>query len=535
MSVLRKPAAAGLAALALLASGCGSSPPRPGPVTRGTSLVSIFEAQGGLLTDPAGTLDELRHLGVGVVRVFLSWNSVAPNPLSRAAPKRFAASSPGAYPAAGWARYDAVVRAAKPRGIRVFFSVEGPAPLWATGPGAPRGAPERGAQWKPSAAAYGRFVHAVGTRYSGSYAPPGAAPLPKVSMWSLWNEPNDGPQLAPQTIDNSTAELSAATYRALVAAGWPSLQATGHGSDTILIGELAPYGQSLGSNVPGKFGEMVPLRFVRALYCVDAALHPLRGAAAAARACPTTAAASQRFAAENPGLFQATGYAVHPYPGPTRLPPNAVVSTSPDFANLAALPNLERTLRAVTGAYGRPRSFPFYNTEYGYITDPPYGPGAPVALAAVYENWAEYISWRYPPMRSWDHYLLVDPPSNGPSAFDTGLEFADGAHKPTYDAFRMPIYLPVTRTRHGSALEVWGCVRPAHYAELDTGKPQRVQIELQPAGGGPFQAVKALTVTDPGGYFDTQVQFPESGIVRLTWSYPHGPVVHSRTVAVTVA
>jgi hypothetical protein len=535
VSILRKPAAAGLAALALLASGCGSSSSSTSPSRRSSSLVSIFEAQQQLLTSPAGTLDQLRRLGVGVVRVFLSWNSVAPNPLSDATPTGFTASSPGAYPAAGWAPYDAIVRAAKSRGIRVFFSVEGPAPLWTTGPGAPRRAPEGGAQWQPSPVDYGEFVHAVGARYSGSYAPAGAAPLPRVSMWSLWNEPNDGPQLAPQAIDNSTVEASAARYRSLVAAGWPALQATGHGSDTILIGELAPYGQSLGANVPGDFGEMVPLRFVRALYCVDGALHPLQGAAAAARGCPTTAAASKRFVAENPGLFQATGYAVHPYPGPTRLPPNVVVSTSPDFANLAALPNLEKTLQAATGAYGQARRFPLYDTEYGYITDPPYGPGAPVALAAAYENWAEYISWRYPPMRSWDQYLLIDPPSGGPSAFDTGLEFASDTPKPTYDAFRMPIYIPVTHAKRGSVVEVWGCVRPAHYAQLDTGQPQRVQIELQPSGGGRFQVVKVVAITDPGGYFDTSVQFPGSGIVRLSWSYPHGPTVHSRDVAVTVS
>jgi hypothetical protein len=388
--------------------------------------------------------------------------------------------------------------------------------------------------WKPSAAAYGAFVTAIGTRYSGHYTPPGASSsLPRVSFWSIWNEPNLGVNLAPEAIDDSTVESSPAMYRSLVDAGWSALHQTGHGADTILIGEIAPYGQTLGNNYPGNYGYMVPLRFVRTLYCVDSSLHPLQGAAAAARDCPTTAAASKRFAAEHPGLFQASGFAVHPYASGA-VAPDVVLPDGPDFVYLATLGGLAHVLDTVTSLYGSSTRFPFYVTEYGYKTNPPFQAGDPLALAAAYLNWAEYLAWRNPRIRSWDQYLLVDPPPGGPSQFVTGLEFFDGVQKPSFAAYRMPIYLPVTHAGRGHPLVVWGCVRPAHYAKLDTGMPQQVRIELMPRAGGPFKIIHQVTITSSDGYFEVGVPFPSSGTVRLAWSYPHGPTIYSRTVPITV-
>jgi hypothetical protein len=210
-----------------------------------------------------------------------------------------------------------------------------------------------------------------------------------------------------------------------------------------------------------------------------------------------------------------------------------VLADGPDFANLAALPKLEHLLDSVTSTYGSSTRFPLYSTEYGYFTNPPSPTGAPLQVAAAYLNWAEYISWRSPRIRSWDQYLLADPTTGGPSKFVTGLELADGVHKPSYAAYRMPIYLPHTQAHGDHRLEVWGCVRPAHYVRLDTGVPQRARIEFQQRAGGPFATVKTLTITDPDGYFDTIVTFPSTGSVRTAWSYPHGPTVYSRTVAIT--
>jgi hypothetical protein len=64
--------------------------------------------------------------------------------------------------------------------------------------------------------------------------------------------------------------------------------------------------------------------------------------------------------------------------------------------------------------------------------------------------------------------------------------------------------------------------------------PQVAQVQFQAAGSGRFTTVKRVTVTDPYGYFDTLVTFPSSGNVRITWSYPHGATIRSRTVPITI-
>lgn len=510
-----------LCALAL--SACGSSP-RHFTIRR-APLISIFEAPLQLAATPGPTLDLLRRLGVDDVRVVLRWSTVAPAPSSRHKPKRFNAAAPGAYPPAGWSVYDAIIRAAAARHVGVLLDISGPAPIWASGRRAPAGGVP--GVWKPSAGEFRLFARAVGIRYSGHYRPVGAdSPLPRVSFWSVWNEPNLGEaNLAPQTLPKTRVESSPRMYRALLDAAWTSLQQTGHSRDTILMGELAPYGVEVMN--PGNFGYMVPMRFVRALYCVDASLHPLRGSAAAQRGCPTTAAGSSQFAAENPALFQASGFAVHPYPS-VATPPNVVLPDGPDFVYLATLPRLERFLDSVTRLYGHARQLVLYSTEYGYFTNPPLSGAASPQLAASYLNWAEYLTWRTPRLRSFDQYLLVDPQPGGPSNFVTGLEFFGGAPKPSYAAFRLPIYLPATRQRSGQSLEVWGCVRPAHYIR----HPRAVRIELQAEGRGAFKTVASIPLTDHDGYFDTSVKFPASGRVRLAWSYPGGQTIQSRLVAI---
>jgi hypothetical protein len=511
-----------------LAAGCGGGGHRAAPPSSRRPLVSIFEAPTQLAADPGATLEQLRRLGVQYVRVLVQWRLVAPSPSSARPPANFNPDLASAYRRGNWATYDAIDRDARAEGIGVLFDIDGPAPSWATGPGfIPGGTP---GVWRPSAAGFEAFARAVGRRYGGRYTPPGASsPLPRVSFWSIWNEPNLGEaELAPQAIDDSRIEASAVMYRGLLDAGWSALQATGHGGDRILIGDLAPLGQTVGTNVPGNFGEMVPLRFARALYCVDGALRPLRGAAAAARGCPTTAAGRSAFPRDHPALFDATGFAIHPYPGPTRVPPTTVLGS--DFATLANLSKLEGLLTTVSREYGHPRPWGIWNTEYGYITDPPFAPGAPLALAAAYENWAEYLSWREDWMRSFDHYLLVDPPVGGPSHFFTGLEFSNPAltHKPTYRAFRMPLYLPDTRAPQGRPLEVWGCVRPVN----DTASPPPAEIQLQPGGRGAFKTVRSVAMRTGRCYFDLRVRFPSGGEVRLAWSFPGGPTVYSRAVAI---
>jgi hypothetical protein len=525
---LAAPVAGLLLAAALLVAGCGSSgagaPPIP---SLGPGPTTMFTG-GSLTEDTPANLDLLKQLGVERVHVYMHWADIAPDPNSPRRPA-FAATRPSAYPASGWAPYDAVVRSLAARHLGIDLDLVAPPPRWGSGPGAPD--PATQPFWHPSAAQFGLFVQAVARRYSGSYTPPGqSSPLPRVAFWSIWNEPNLGVEIAPEAIDHSTIEVAPRFYRGLVDAAWHAFGITGHGHDTILIGEMAPAGNTAGVG-PGNFNSMAPLRFLRALYCVDADYRPLRGTAATERGCPPTAAGSARFAAENPGLFHASGFSDHPYP--QGLPPDQVTPGEPDFAELAEIGKLERVLDEMQRDYGSSTRFPIWSTEFGYQTAPPDPQPGSVnpSLAAAYLNQAEYMTWRDPRIRSYDQYLLEDPP-NGDYAF--GLLSAAGQPKPGFYAFRMPIWLPVRTGSPGAALDVWGDVRAAGLAAHQTHRTQTVLIQFAPTGSSAFRTVRQVPLTSPYGYFDVRQHFAHSGTVRTKWTNPMGVAEYSRPVAITL-
>jgi hypothetical protein len=501
------------------------------PVT-GASAATGQEASfqdNALLTNPATlpqTLRTLRSLGVDRLVVSVTWYQVAPRSNSRRAPRGFNAGNPAAYPAASWAQYDRIATLAPAYGLAVNFNIAGGAPLWAVkrSPTA-----DLARVWYPSANQFGAFVQAVGQRYSGHYIPQGSSrPLPRVNYWSIWNEPNvGGSSLAPQAVNG--IETAPSIYRSLLDAAWRSLAATGHGprTDTILAGQMA----STGHANPGLRLGMQPLRFLRALFCVDSNYRELRGSAAGLRSCPATARASKQFRRQHPALFQATGWGHHPYhltAAPDRPSPGGVDA---DWVTFADLPKLERALDRVQRDYGSRRRFPLYSTEYGFDTRPPQPINAvSPSTQATYLNQAEYMAWRDPRVQTLSQYLLQDAaraPNYLFSAFTSGLIYQDGAHKPSYAAYRMPIWLPKTNAHRGRSLEVWGCVRPS---KLYPAQPvPNVQIQLNGS------TVRTVAITNREGYFDVRVLFPKSGTARLVWTPPdNSGTIYSRSVRITV-
>lgn len=549
--------------LALVASACALAlSARPALADHGQT--AILQDDPLIQSDPGGTLATARNLGIGMMRVLLRWQEIAPDPNSFHAPRHFRASDPADYSAKKWAPFDAIVRDAKVDGITIDLDVAGGSPLWATGKGMPRhigGYPFH--NWEPSAADYGAFMHAVAVRYSGKYNPitkrvdPGNPnDLPRVSFWSVWNEPNYGPSLAPQALPSHKGDVpdSPRYYRSLVDHAWGALHATGHGSDKLLIGELAPRGEL----TFGNFNMMTPLVFLRALYCLNGRYHQLRGHTAALMGCPTKASGSRRFVARNAGLFKATGISDHPYM--RWFPPNREEDSyqpkhfskiKPNYATLATIGNLERGINRAVRAYRRHRNYPIWMTEFGYITDPPAKPSkkdphryASPATAAYYDNWAEYLAWKNSRIASFDQYLLKDParPQHG-QGYPSGLIYADGKYKPGYADFRMPLYLPKTTASSATkGLEVWGDVRPARYALIDEPSiPEYVNVLFKAKGTSSYVLRTTEQITSREGYFDTHISFPTSGTIELQWSYPRdsllsaaGSTIYSRTVTVTV-
>ncbi len=525
--------------------------------------ISIFEDDGQLAANPAGTLQTLRQLGASTIRLSATWMKIAPSPNSFTRPSGFNATDPAAYPARNWTALDTEIRDASADGIAVDLNVTGGVPLWAAGPGFPFGRTSPFYHgWEPSASQFGQFVHAVAVRYGGSFdpltrkiAPHNKADLPRVSFWSIWNEPNEGAELAPQAVPGySDLELAPELDRALIDSGWSALQGTGHGSDTILFGDIAPRGAVT-------FGDItyaVALDFVRTLYCVGSNYRPLSGFVASLEGCPSTAAGTARFAAQNPALFKASGFADHAhmsfYPPnhEENLPFNPLFGQEePNFTSLGLIGQLENALNRVFTAYGSRRQIPIYDTEFGYMSSPPKhatasDPYLSQTTAAYYDNWAEYISWKDPRIVSFDQYLLEDlgpaTAKNGYGSYASGLLNYGGKPKPGFAAWRLPIFMPQTTGTAGRALEVWGAVRPVHFTRLDiVYDRETVNIMFAPLGSHVFKAIDTVAISSPEGYFDTHVVFPSTGTVELSWTYPTdallgdaGQRVTSRQVRVTI-
>jgi hypothetical protein len=539
LAVVAVCAAGVVSAIALLRAPAGVSSqstgaPPAASVPRGP-LESMFQDDRELIYSStptvAHTLDVLRSLGVDRLRLTILWAAIAPAALSATRPAGFDAADPAAYPPSAWAPYDRVLELAGARGIGVDFDVTAPGPRWAMAPGAPLATEAN--HYEPSAAAFGQFVVALGRRYSGRYVPPGAhRALPRVGYWSIWNEPNQPGWLAPQTVTSGgTSSIAAARlYRGYVDAGFAALASSGHRADTILIGELAPEGDER----PGASRPVAPLPFLRALYCVDAAYWPLRGAPARLSGCPADGSRAA-FVSAHPGLFDATGFAHHPYS--FFLPPASSMSDA-NFAPLADLSRLEQALDQIFVTYAVPRQLPIYLTEYGYETNPP-NPyrGVSPATQAAYLDEAEYLAWRDPRVRTLSQFLLRDSPPDRAfprgsvrywSTFQTGLEYVNGAGKPALRSYRLPIFVPVDTFASGGAVTVWGMLRVA-----PNGTAQLARIQWRPRGHGTYRTLATVTTSDPSGVLTAQVRPPGTGTVRIAWNAPDdGGTIYSRAAPV---
>src|SRR5918997_3083702 len=188
----------------------------------------------------AGTLDEVRGLGVDMIKVQVNWATVAPG--TRTKPRGFDGTDPAQYP--GWARYDEVLAAAKARGFKVMFALAPPAPGWAT---PTRG--DRAGVTRPSAHEFGRFATAAARRF------------PSVDVWTIWNEPNHPGHLYPQSTKSGRA-VAPHHYRAMVRAAVRGLTRGGGGGDPIPFGGLLPIGRS--SRGPKR--NIKPLAFLRSFF-----------------------------------------------------------------------------------------------------------------------------------------------------------------------------------------------------------------------------------------------------------------------------
>jgi hypothetical protein len=498
-------------------------------------------------------METMRNLGADTVRVTLLWEIAAEDARFSSAQlrslrgsareravrqnRRFRADNPRTYPTRNWDRYDNLVKKASEIGMEVYFNVTGPGPRWAheTAPPSQR---RNQRTWKPRPGAYRDFVKAVGKRYSGTYRDEngGRVVIPRVSFWSLWNEPNQAGWLSPQWEFNRTTRSMLATspslYRRLHQFGREGLVQTGHGRDQILLGETAPLGMSLRS----ARAPMRPKVFLRELACVQRNGRAYSGRSARARGCGDL---------RRRGGLKATGFAHHPY---TRTVAPTVRSGGDDaltMANISELGALLDDLSARTGG-AIPRALPLWMTEFGYETNPPdVVSGISLERQSEFNNLGDLLAYFNPRIKGQSQFLLRDV---GPVrkhkkdskaywfTYQSGLYFRSGAPKPAATAYALPfVPIPagVNPETGGRKVSVWGQLR----FRAQSRRPGSVEgafIECLPQGSTAWQSAgEVITTTNPRGFFTGSAECPAGGPATFRAVFRNGQTqVFSRSAPI---
>jgi hypothetical protein len=432
------------------------------------------------------TMKRMKQVGVDVVRVTVLWSVAADKARStKQRRKRFDPRRSSTYPHTNWDKYDRLVRAGRTLGIQVYFNITPPAPSWARGK-APRGLRTAVKQaWKPDPGEFAKFVEAVARRYNGRTRDEndGKQLLPKVSIWSLLNEPNQAGWLAPQWEKGQMS--SAIQARELYLRGRAAMDRAGQGKSQIFFGETAP----LGSSQKGQRSPVRPKKWLRAFLCENK-----RG-----KGCNMF---------EKYGRIRATAFAHHPYTkdrSPTQKDSHRDSVTMANFGDLGVLLD-----RLATKTKNVQRGLPLQAAEFGFETNPP-DPfsGVPLERQAEWNVLGEFLAYSNPRVQGITQFLLSDvPPVKGKPkrskahwfTYQSGLQFSNGVPKPALQAYYMPLLV-----RPGA---IWGQAK-----FLPDNVPANVVIQHSADGGTTWVDV-ARTPVNPKGFFSVPAPPTGPGLLR---------------------
>ena len=345
--------------------------PASAPAARGMEVAIQDDAVlvGQVYYNRDRAFTQLRDLGVTRIRVNMLWKDV----VGKWAARRRKQPRTINYQ---WSKYDTIVDMAAQRGIRVYFTLTGPAPRWATGD-------RRIGVYRPNARKFAAFTKAVAAHFRG-----------RVDRYAIWNEPNYKGWLKPH-------HKAPRLYRGLYAAAWRAMKSADP-TAKVLIGETSAY------YIRGR--AIAPLRFLRGVTCTNARWR---------KRC---------------GGLRSDGYAHHPYEfkrNPARKYPGA------DNVTIGSLGRLNRALTRLyrSGALRTPQGKPLniYLTEFGYFASGKYY--MPARRRATYLKRAFTIAERNPRVQSMLQYLLVSPPGIW-DGFNTSIITEAGKPTPSYWALR---------------------------------------------------------------------------------------------------
>jgi hypothetical protein len=278
-----------------------------------------------------------------------------------------------------------------------------------------------------------------------SFATAAALRYPWVKRWLIWNEPNQVRWLRPTSAAVYTVRLLNPAYAAIHTA-IPGAQVAG--------GVTAPRGAT---------GGVSPVAWITGMHAAHARLD---------------------------------AYAHNPYP----LNPKLETPLTGGCARCTTITmaTLDRLESLVARYFGRAR---IWLTEYGYQTNPPDKLlGVSTTLQARYVGEGAYQAYRMPRVDMLIQYLYRDEPDV--ARFQSGLVQLNGAHKPSWSAFRLPL---AETGRRGSTVTLWGQLRAPQ-----TGTTARLERKV----GARWQTI-ATRRAGIGGYVTWRETLPVRTWVRL--------------------
>jgi len=472
----------------------------------------------------AETARRVAQLGADRVRLTAGWSVIAPEPRSRRRPGQpFDATDSRTYPAVGWERLDEAIRASDRAGLQTQVDLAFWAPRWAVRKPSRDRDRERN---RPDPQAFGQFAAAAARRYDGTFPDPQnrKRSLPAVRLWTTWNEPNHPAFLSPQWRKDGRGGFRPAsphTYRAMHEAAYDALKKASP-ANRVLLGGTA----STGSHRPGR-GGVPPLKFARALACVDDALRPLR------------VPECKHFKP-----LRADGWSHHPY---SRYVPPDTPPSDPDNAQIADVGRLGALLDTLHQQGRITTHLDLYQTEFAYESseDDPYQRFTREQQAR-FIGWSTFLAYRDPSTVMFSQFLLrdIDPRQSGrrPGTrgyyrdFQSGLLTAEGNAKPAAQAFRLPFWAQTVGEGPQRAVLLFGEVRPG-----GTGS-HVVRVERQDPATGAWAPVVASGeqtcegegdfLTDSSGVFLRFAPFAGPGTYRFSWRHRDGRREHSVAVGV---
>ena len=422
----------------------------PSAASAGSRQLSLIQDDAEMFAerkgeDPAAAMREMRDLGVDVLRTNVLFYRVYRRMQDRVKPSGFDTANPN-EPLYNWALTDRIVSLAEQNDIRLLFTVSGPGPHWSTE--RPRSCGRKPCTLRPKVKEFGQFVQAVAKRYAG-----------RVDWYSIYNEPNLKQWLRPE-IKNTRygrVESAAVVYRRLWQEGYKAIRRYDPGRrNRVLFGEVAAIS--------------APLPFLYAALCLDPNGRPFSGRLKSLHRC-----------GGRPAKLNIGGWAIHPYNQGGLGPPRRRTSSKTALPQ-QYIPRLHRLMARAAGRGRVPGGRGIYMTEFGYQTRPP----DPVSFTspreqAQYINESDRLFFGDPRVKTVAQYQLVDVPVA--NQYNSGLRFAGGKKKASYEAYRLPI---VVTKRTSRLVEVWGQVRPARFARSLGGF---VKPEVQFTLGGTWKTV----------------------------------------------